>query len=167
MSIMVWERNAIYCSPTPIQEWAKKLKNWWRNEGKRRNNVSAQMSFLGTQCQHSNILNSSTISKAIRHMTIPSESLEHGLSACQVPMWNASWSSNTTFPFGTGLHPHQASVFTLISLHDPSLRDRKVLPCLPQRLLQSPIHPTCSPSFSSPPLWCPPVLLVLDHESWP
>jgi len=45
---MVWERNAIYCSPTPIPERAKKLKNWWRNEGKkRRNNVSTQMSFLG------------------------------------------------------------------------------------------------------------------------
>jgi len=26
-SIMVWERNAIYCSPTPIPERAKKLKN--------------------------------------------------------------------------------------------------------------------------------------------
>ena len=48
MSIMVWERNAYYCSPTPIPEQAKKLKNWWRNEGKkRRNNISAQMSFLG------------------------------------------------------------------------------------------------------------------------
>jgi len=47
-SIMVWERNAIYCSPAPIPEQAKKLKNWWRNEGKkRRNDVSAQMSFLG------------------------------------------------------------------------------------------------------------------------
>ena len=50
-SIMVWERNAIYCSPTPIPEQVKKLKNWWRNEGKkRRNNISAQMSFLGAQC---------------------------------------------------------------------------------------------------------------------
>jgi len=87
-SIMVWERNAIYCSPTPIPEQAKKLKNWWRNEGKkRRNDVSAQMSFLGAQCRHSDILNSSTISKAIRHVTIPSESLERGLSACQVPTW--------------------------------------------------------------------------------
>jgi len=87
-SIMVWERNAHYCSPTPIPERAKKLKNWWRNKGKkRRNNVSAQMSFLGAQCWHSNILNSSTVSKAIRHVTIPSESLEHGLSACQVPTW--------------------------------------------------------------------------------
>jgi len=28
MSIMVWERNAHFCSPTPIPEWAKKLKNW-------------------------------------------------------------------------------------------------------------------------------------------
>jgi len=45
------------------------------------------MSFLGAQCWHSNILNSFTISKAIRHMTILSESLEHGLSACQVPTW--------------------------------------------------------------------------------
>ena len=70
-SIMVWERNAIYCSQTPIPEWVKKLKKWWRNEGKkRRNDVSAQMSFLGAQCWHSNILNSFTISKAIRHMTI-------------------------------------------------------------------------------------------------
>jgi len=87
-SSMVWERNAIYCSPTPIPERAKKLKNWWRNEGKkRRNNVSAQMSFLGAQCRHSNILNSSTVSKAIRHVTILSESLERGLSACQVPTW--------------------------------------------------------------------------------
>jgi len=49
------------------------------------------MSFLGAQCQHSDILNSSTVSKAIRHMTIPSESLEHGLSACQVPMWICSF----------------------------------------------------------------------------
>ena len=92
MSIMVWERNAIYCSPTPIPERAKKMKNWWRNEGKkRRNNVSAQMSFLGAQCRHSDILNSSTVSKAIRHVTIPSESLERGLSACQVPMWICSF----------------------------------------------------------------------------
>jgi len=45
------------------------------------------MSFLGAQCRHSDILNSSTISKAIRHVTIPSESLERGLSACQVPTW--------------------------------------------------------------------------------
>jgi len=87
-SIMVWERNAHFCSPTPIPEWAKKLKNWWRNEGKkRRNDISTQMSFLGTQCRHSDILNSSTVSKAIKHVTIPSESLEHGLSACQVPTW--------------------------------------------------------------------------------
>ena len=87
-SIMVWERNAHYCSPTPIPEWEKKLKNWWRSEGKkRRNDVSTQMSFLGTQCQHSDILNSSTVSKAIRHVNIPSESLECGLSACQVSTW--------------------------------------------------------------------------------
>jgi len=39
------------------------------------------------QCRHSDILNSSTVSKAIRHVTILSESLEHGLSACQVPTW--------------------------------------------------------------------------------
>jgi len=49
------------------------------------------MSFLGAQCRHSDILNSSTISKAIRHMTIPSESLERGLSACQVPTWIRSF----------------------------------------------------------------------------
>jgi len=91
-SIMVWERNAIYCSPTPIPEQAKKLKNWWRNKGKkRRNDISTQMSFLGAQCQHSDILNSSTVSKAIRHMTIPSESLERGLSACQVLTWIRSF----------------------------------------------------------------------------
>jgi len=92
ISIMVWERNAIYCSPTPIPEQAKKLKNWWRNEGKkRRNDVSTQMSFLGGQCRHSDILNSSIVSKAIKHVTILSESLEHGLSACQVPMWIRSF----------------------------------------------------------------------------
>ena len=45
---------------------------------------SAQMSFLGAQYRHSNILNSSIVSEAIRHVTIPSESLECGLSACQV-----------------------------------------------------------------------------------
>jgi len=91
-SIMVWERNAIYCSPAPTPEQAKKLKNWWRNKGKkRRNDVSTQMSFLGTQCRHSDILNSSTVSKAIRHVTILSESLEHGLSACQVPTWICSF----------------------------------------------------------------------------
>jgi len=45
---------------------------------------STQMSFLGTQCRHSNILNSSIVSEAIRHVTIPSESLGRGLSACQV-----------------------------------------------------------------------------------
>ena len=54
-SIMVWERNAIYYSPTPIPERAKKLKNWWRNKAKkRRNDVSAQMSFLGAVTTMSN-----------------------------------------------------------------------------------------------------------------
>jgi len=98
-SIMVWERNAHFCSPTPIPERAKKLKNWWRNKGKKRtNNVSAQMSFLGTQCRHSDILNSSIISKAIRHVTIPSESLERGLSACQVPTWIRSFPTEIFSP---------------------------------------------------------------------
>jgi len=49
------------------------------------------MSFLGAQCRHSNILNNSIVSKAIRHVTIPSEGLERGLSACQVPMWIRSF----------------------------------------------------------------------------
>jgi len=53
---------------------------------KRRIIYSAQMSNLGTQCWHSNILNSSAVFEAIRHVTIPSWSLDHGLSACQVPM---------------------------------------------------------------------------------
>ena len=43
------------------------------------------MSNLGTQCWHWNILNSSAIFEAIRHVTIPSWSLDCGLSACQVP----------------------------------------------------------------------------------
>ena len=86
MTIVVWERNAHICSPTPIPERSKKPKNWWRNEGEREEVIfSAQMSFLGAQCRHSDILNSSIVSEAIRHMTIPSESLERGLSACQVP----------------------------------------------------------------------------------
>jgi len=107
-SIMVWERNAIYCSPTPIPEWAKKLKNWWRNEGKkRRNDISAQMSFLGAQCQHSDILNSSTVSKAIKHVTIPSESLERGLSACQVPTWIRSFPT-VIFPPQSRHSSHQS-----------------------------------------------------------
>ena len=107
-SIMVWKRNAHFCRPTPIPEWARKLKNWWRNEGKkRRNNVSTQMSFLGTQCQHSDILNSSTISKAIRHVTIPSESLEHGLFACQVPMWIHSFPMEI-FPLQSRRSSHQS-----------------------------------------------------------
>jgi len=108
MSIMVWEGNAIYCSPTPIPERAKKLKNWWRNKGKkRRNDVSAQMSFLGAQCRHSDILNSSIVSKAIRHVTIPSESLEHGLSACQVPMWIRSFPTEI-FPLQSRRLSHQS-----------------------------------------------------------
>jgi len=112
MSIMVWERNAHFCSPTPIPEWAKKLKNWWRNKGKkRRNNVSTQMSFLGAQCRHSDILNSSTVSKAIRHMTILSESLECGLSACQVPMWIC--------PFPTEIFPPQSRHSSHQSLWSP------------------------------------------------
>jgi len=80
-TILVWEWNAHICSPTPIPEWAKKLKNWWRNKGEREETIfSAQMSFLGAQCQHSDILNSSVVSEAIKHMTILSESLECGLS---------------------------------------------------------------------------------------
>jgi len=107
-SSMVWERNAICCSPTPTPERAKKLKNWWRNEGKkRRNNVSAQMSFLGTQCRHSDILNSSTVSKAIRHVTIPSESLERGLSACQVPTWIRLFPTEI-FPLQSRRSSHQS-----------------------------------------------------------
>jgi len=85
-TVLVWEWNAHICSLTPIPERAKKLKNWWRNEGEREETIfSAQMSFLGAQCRHSDILNSSVVSEAIKHVTIPSESLEHGLSACQVP----------------------------------------------------------------------------------
>jgi len=52
---------------------------------KRRINFSAQMSNLGAQCWPSNILNSSTVFEAIRHVTIPSWSLDCGLSVCQVP----------------------------------------------------------------------------------
>jgi len=85
-SILVWEWNAHICSLTPIPERSKKLKNWWRNEGEREETIfSTQMSFLGAQCWHSDILNSSVVSEAIKHVTIPSESLERGLSACQVP----------------------------------------------------------------------------------
>ena len=43
---------------------------------KRRIIFSTQMSNLGTQCRHSNILNSSTVFEAIRHVTIPSWSLD-------------------------------------------------------------------------------------------
>jgi len=53
---------------------------------KRRIIFSTQMSNLGTQCQHSDILNSSTVFEAIRHVTMPSWSLDCGLSAHQVPM---------------------------------------------------------------------------------
>jgi len=132
-SIMVWERNAIYCSPTPIPERAKKLKNWWRNKGKkRRNDISAQMSFLGTQCWHSDILNSSTISKAIRHMTIPSESLECGLSACQVPTWIRS------FPM---------EIFHIIQ--SPALAKLG--------------HPTCTNTCKSSTSWCRPTIANLGR----
>ena len=62
------------------------------------------MSFLGAQCWHSDILNSSTISKAIRHVTIPSESLECGLSACQVPMWIRSFPTEIFPPQSRHLH---------------------------------------------------------------
>ena len=107
-SSMVWERNAHFCSPTPIPEQAKKLKNWWRNEGKkRRNDVSTQMSFLGAQCRHSDILNSSTVSKAIRNMTIPSESLERDLSACKVPTWICSFPTEI-FPPQSRHSSHQS-----------------------------------------------------------
>jgi len=58
-----------------------------RQRRKRRIIFSAQMSNLGTQCWHFNILNSSTVFEAIRHVTIPSWSLDHGLSACQAPTW--------------------------------------------------------------------------------
>ena len=44
------------------------------------------MSKIGTQCQHSNFLNNSTISRAIEHMTILSWSLEPALPAHLVPM---------------------------------------------------------------------------------
>ena len=111
-TILVWEWNAHFCSPTPMPEWAKKLKNWWRNEGEREEMIfSTQMSFLGTQCWHSNILNSSTVSKAIRHVTIPSESLERGLSACQVLMW--------IYLFPTEISPPQSRCPSHWSLWSP------------------------------------------------
>jgi len=65
------------------------------------------MSFLGTQCRHSDILNSSTVSKAIRHVTIPSESLEYGLSACQVLMWIRSFPTEI-FPLQSRRLSHQS-----------------------------------------------------------
>ena len=101
MSIMVWERNEHFCSPTPIPERAKKLKNWWRND------ISAQMSFLAAQCRHSDILNSSIVSKAIRHVTILSESLECGLSACQVLTWICSFPTEI-FPPQSRHSSHQS-----------------------------------------------------------
>ena len=52
---------------------------------KRRIIFSAQMSNLGAQCRHSDILNSSIVFEDTKHMTIPSWSLDRGLSACQVP----------------------------------------------------------------------------------
>jgi len=52
---------------------------------KRRIIFSAQMSNLGAQCRHSDILNSSVVFEATKHVTIPSWSLDRGLSACQVP----------------------------------------------------------------------------------
>jgi len=57
-----------------------------KRKRKRRIIFSTQMSNLGAQCQHSDILNSSTVFEATKHVTIPSWSLDRGLSACQVPM---------------------------------------------------------------------------------
>jgi len=65
------------------------------------------MSFLGAQCRHSNILNSSTVSKAISHVTIPSESLELGLSACQVLTWIRSFPTEI-FPLKSRRSSHQS-----------------------------------------------------------
>jgi len=80
---------------------------------------------------------------------------------------NASCSSTTTFPFGTVVLPTQASVLTLFTMHNSSLRDRKVLACLPQRLLQGSFCSSHSPPLCPPPLWRSPLLLVLDHKGWP
>ena len=67
MSIMVWERNAHFCSPTPIPEQAKKLKNWWKNKGKKwRNDISSQMLSLGAQSKHSNFLSDQAYDYTIR-----------------------------------------------------------------------------------------------------
>ena len=83
---LVWERSAAFCSPTPIPEQPKKQKKQLRNEGgKEESNFSAQMSNLGAQCWDSDILNSSVVFEATKHMTIPSWSLDRGLTACQVP----------------------------------------------------------------------------------
>jgi len=65
------------------------------------------MSFLGAQCWHSDILNSSIVPKAIRHVTIPSESLERGLSACQVPTWVRSFPTEI-FPLQSRCSSHQS-----------------------------------------------------------
>jgi len=65
-------------SHTRITKEAEEMIEKWRR--KRRIIFSAQMSNLGTQCWHSDILNSSIIFEAIRHVTIPSWS-----PACQVP----------------------------------------------------------------------------------
>jgi len=162
-SIMVWGRNAVYCSPTPIPERAKKLKNWWRNKGKkRRNNVSAQMSFLGAQSRHSDILNSSIVSKAIRHVTIPSESLECRLSACQVPTWIHSFPMEI-FPPQSRHSSHQSlwSLYFLwvVSPHCcrsplcPALRTaspRVPMHCLAHIFPACSLSPPCSQSACSP-----------------
>ena len=45
MTISVWERNASFCSPTPIPEQPKKQKNQLRNEGEK------EESILAPKCQ--------------------------------------------------------------------------------------------------------------------
>jgi len=45
MIMSVWERNATFCSPTPIPEQPKKQKKQLRNEGER------EESFLVPKCQ--------------------------------------------------------------------------------------------------------------------
>jgi len=69
-------------SHTRTTKEAEEMIEKWRR--KRRIIFSTQMSNLGAQCRHSDILNSSAVFEAIRHMTIPSWSLDCGLSACQV-----------------------------------------------------------------------------------
>jgi len=66
-------------SHTRTTKEEERIEKWRR---KKRIIFSAQMSNFGAQCWHSDILNSSTIFEAIRHMTIPSWSLDRGLSAC-------------------------------------------------------------------------------------